>query len=265
MSYTVNLMNDLWYGPKKEDHVIDYLKDTLTKVSTEKDCVLLINEIMKLGDFSIKRLLVQLLNTSQEENVLNLAIRLFCSTVTHEELLDSNNFKFLSDASEESISTFSSCALDTLSYQVVPYLLVLLDEWDDTNVELVIRNSLDIMLSYSDVMDESASSEDIGEFYINFLQNIDVHQYYYFGELAYPGDLAKELVQQSVVSLRTNKILGMNMIPTLLSTWSGLRCPVEYTTLVDDDSYKKVINYVNTLSEMNWNIGKKYFYAKEVN
>lgn len=85
---SINLMNDIWYGPKRNPGEIDKLRELLTKISTEKDCILLINELLKVGDFSVKELLVQLLNSSKEDNVLNLSIRLFCSIATHDDLLD---------------------------------------------------------------------------------------------------------------------------------------------------------------------------------
>lgn len=114
--------------------------------------MLIINELLKVGDFSVKKLLIQLLNSTNEENVLNLSVRLFCSILTHEDLLESDNFKFLYSASENIISTFTSCSVDTMSYHVIPYLLVLLEDWEDTDVEEDIRNTLEILLSYRKVI-----------------------------------------------------------------------------------------------------------------
>ncbi|MBY0595218.1 hypothetical protein K4569_01810 [Bacillus bingmayongensis] len=161
MGISKNLMNDIWYGPKRNPSEIDNLRELLTKISTEKNCILLINELLKVGDFSVKELLVQLLNSTKEENVLNLSIRLFCSIATHDDLLGIKKMNFLSGASENSVATFASCAIDTMSYQVIPYLLALLEEWEDTEVEDGIRNSLEVVLNYSEVCGENAAVDDI--------------------------------------------------------------------------------------------------------
>lgn len=56
------------------------LKTNLESISDEKECILLIAEILKKGDFSVKPLLIELMNQTKDESVLNLCIRLFCST-----------------------------------------------------------------------------------------------------------------------------------------------------------------------------------------
>ncbi|MNI90264.1 hypothetical protein D3C73_1477660 [compost metagenome] len=60
--------------------------------------------------------------------MLNLCIRLFCSVASHEDLLKRENLLFLSDLSEINANTFAASALYTLSYDVVPYLLAMLEE-----------------------------------------------------------------------------------------------------------------------------------------
>lgn len=74
---------------------------------------------------------------------------------------------FLSGASENSVATFASCAIDTMSYQVIPYLLALLEEWEDTEVEDGIRNSLEILLNYSEVCGENAAVDDIEKYILS--------------------------------------------------------------------------------------------------
>ncbi|WP_026592351.1 Imm47 family immunity protein [Bacillus sp. UNC437CL72CviS29] len=261
MSKNLNLMNDIWYGDVLDENEIVKAKELLTQVTSEKDCVLLINELLKVGDFSVKKLLIELLNFTDEENVLNLCIRLFCSIATHKDLLEVNNFNFLSDASEDTVWTFASGSLDVMSYNVIPFLLALLEEWEDTNVGEVIRNSLEIYLKYERLLGENASVEEIGEHYIKVNEEINPKDYYYFRKLVFPGDLAKELIEVAIISLNTGKVLGIDMSPTLLSTWSGIKCPVSYKDVVDETKYQKIIAYVKTLSDMEWQAGRKYFYG----
>lgn len=256
-----NLMISIWYGEKRTIQDIDSLKMALTKVTTEKECILLINELFKLGDFSAKGLLIQLLNTAQEENVLNLCIRLFCSVVTHDDLLKNENFLFLSNVSDDNANTFASCAPDTLSYEVIPYLLALLEEWEDIYVEQTIRDSLDIMLGYYKVLGENVSVDEIGQFYLNHLKEINPKKYYYRQELVFPGNLAKRLIEKAILTVKTNSSIEMEIIPCLLSVWSGKKCPVEYDTVITDEKVKEVFSYVDSLSRMDWKKGSKYFYS----
>ncbi|OAB35030.1 hypothetical protein PGLA_22665 [Paenibacillus glacialis] len=70
--------------------------------------------------------------------------------------------------------------LYTLSYDAIPYLLAMLEEWEDTNVEDTIRNSLDIMLNYSDTLDEKATVDEIGSLYLDYIKGINNEKYYYY-------------------------------------------------------------------------------------
>ena len=48
---------------------------------------------IKKGDFSVKPLLIELMNQTKDESVLNLCIRLFCSVCTNEDLRDVSNLR----------------------------------------------------------------------------------------------------------------------------------------------------------------------------
>lgn len=56
----------------------------------------------------------------------------------------------------------------------------------------------------------------------------------------------------------------MGIIPSLLSIWSGVKCPVEYDTVINDNKLKETISYIDKLSKMDWQTGVKYFYANPV-
>ena len=47
-----------------------------------RENVLLIAETLKKGDFTVKNLLIDLMNQTKDEAVLNICIRLFCSVCT---------------------------------------------------------------------------------------------------------------------------------------------------------------------------------------
>lgn len=264
LSSETNLVIGIWYGSVKNNDNITLLKNNFTDITSEEDCVLSVMEILKSGDFTIKNILIDLMNNTKNEEVLNLCIRLFCSVANHEDLLNNNNLKFLSDVSDFNANTFASCAPTTLSYDVVPYLLVMLEEWEDTYVEQTIRDSLDTILGYTKYLSEEANVEEIGQLYLGQIKDLDADKYYYNQQLVFPGDLAKKLIEKSFVSLKTESKLKMGIIPSLLSIWSGIKCPVEYNTIIDNNKIKELMNFIDKISKMDWQIGDKYFYAKKV-
>jgi len=253
-----NMVRDIWYGDIPNDR-IENLKSKLKDVTTEKESFLLINKLLKLGDFSVKGLLIQLMNSTQDEVILNLCTRLFCSIATHDDLLDTNNLKFLSNASEDGVHTFVASAGETLSYNVVPYLLTLLEEWEDTFIEKSIRNTLALMLGINDDYYER-SIEELGEIYFELVKNSDDTKYYYHNDLAFPGDLVKKLIPRVMISLRDKKTFDMVTIPSILSIWSGIKSPVQYGAIITDEKYRGLMLYIDSLTKKEWKIGEKYFY-----
>lgn len=254
-----SMVKDIWYGEIPKG-TIQTVKSQLKNATTEEECFRLINELLKLGDFSVKELLVQLMNSTQDEVILNLCTRLFCSIAIHDDLLDTNKLRFLSNASEDGIHTFVASAEDTLSYNVIPYLLALLEEWEDTFVEETIRNTLTLMLGVNDDYYE-LSIKELGEIYLESIKNNDTTKYYYHNNLAFPGNLVKELIPRVMISLREKNVFDMITIPSILSIWSGIKCPVQYGMVIDDQKYRELISYIDLLTKKEWKIGKKYFYG----
>ncbi|PGZ74934.1 hypothetical protein COE49_07730 [Bacillus sp. AFS029637] len=253
---------DIWYG-EVSNHTIETLKSNLRDSATEKESFILINELLKLGDFSVKGLLIELMNSTRDELVLHLCTRLFCSVATHDDLLETNNLKFLSSASEDGVHNFVVSAGETLSYHVVPYLLALLEEWEDTFVEKAIRNELSWMLGIEDEYYE-VSLEEFNEAYSGFIENNDTQEYYYHNRLSFPGDLAKKLVPEVMSSLRDRTTYNVVTIPSVLSIWSGSKCPIQYDTIITNEKNRELMSYIDVLTKKEWKIGKKYFYGHVV-
>ncbi len=63
------LLPGIWYG-KVNQMSLDELKGSLLSVQEERERILLIVEIMKKGDFSVKNLLVDLMNQTKDKTVL---------------------------------------------------------------------------------------------------------------------------------------------------------------------------------------------------
>ncbi len=181
-----NIMNRIWYGNRPIESISD-IKKRVLNAKTEKEVLLNVIELFKAGDFSQKQLLIQLMNHTNDEQILNLCIRIFCSIATHEDIRNSNNLTFLALASEYAVDTFSSAAITSLSMEVIPYLLVLLEEWDEiTDTSMIIRDSIDFFINYQDVIGEEVSVDEIGEFYLNYIKKCDVEKYYFYQIPAFP-------------------------------------------------------------------------------
>lgn len=48
---------------------LEELKTNLESITDEKECILLFAEILKKGDFSVKSLLIELMNQTKDESV----------------------------------------------------------------------------------------------------------------------------------------------------------------------------------------------------
>lgn len=256
-----NIMSRIWYGNRPIESISDIKKKVLN-AKTEKEVLLNVIELFKAGDFSQKQLLIQLMNHTNDEQILNLCIRIFCSIATHEDIRNSNNLTFLALASEYAVDTFSSAAITSLSMEVIPYLLVLLEEWDEiTDTSMIIRDSIDFYINYQDIIGEEASIDEIGEFYLNQTKDCDMEKYYCYQSPTFPGDLTKKLFERVIRAANHEEALKMELIPSLLSIWTGEKVPADYHTIIRNDNYKDFVTYIDAISKRSWERGQKYFYG----
>ena len=229
------------------------LKTNLESISDEKECILLIAEILKKGDFSVKPLLIELMNQTKDESVLNLCIRLFCSVCTNEDLRHVSNLRCLSDVSEFAIFTFVTGAVDTMSYEVVPYLLALWDEWEDSDS--------DIEYAIQDALDDY--------FYDQKLWSLVSEQkepdtYYYKGSPVFPGMFAKEIMTSLYTGIQVEGKFHKYLQSALLSTFTGKRVPVKVNETISRKDIDNMIDYIEDVSKRDWVEGRKYFYGFEI-
>ncbi len=261
MKETGNLMNSIWFGekstlPKSE------IKENILKSDTEPAILFNLIELYKLGDFTQKPLLIQLMNQTKDEDVLNLCIRVFLAVATHDDLRDSNNLRFLSEGTEKTINTFSSAAVTSLSLGVIPYLLALLEEWDDIDdTVIIIKDAIDFYLNFEEEIGEEASVDDIGDFYVNYCNEINREDYYFQQSLVFPGVLTKRLAHRVISAVNNEEPLRLQLIPSLLSIYTGEKVPGDYKTIISENNYQDFMDYINTLSMKKWETGQKYFYG----
>ncbi|MBU3157995.1 immunity 47 family protein [Clostridium estertheticum] len=251
-----------WYGNAQKGIDTKQLWNKLGMTTNEVDKFLIIIELLKLGDFSAKKDLIIMMNESKDVEIRKFTSMLFCSIANHSDVHSIE--KFLATGCEDEICAFTTYSYQLLSFKIVPYLLALLEEWDDTYVEQIIRDALSYILDYERFLPEECTVDEIGELYLKIIQNSEEGRYYYKANLVFPGDLTKKLIEASAISRKNNKSLLLSTIPNLLSIWSGIECPVEYNTVVDDDGMRKVFDYVKQISKMNWEKGCKYFYGYKI-
>ncbi|TQR19174.1 Imm47 family immunity protein [Psychrobacillus vulpis] len=262
MSGTENLMNSIWFGEKSTLSQSE-IKENILKAVTETEVLFNLIELYKIGDITQKPLLIQLMNQTKDEAVLNLCIRVFLAVATHDDLRDSNNLRFLSEGTEETINTFASAAITSLSLHTIPYLLALLEEWDEiSDTALIIKDSIGFFINLEEQNGEEATVDEIGDFYFKYCDENDTESYYFQQNLAFPGYLAKKIIQRVMIAANNEEPLSMELIPSLLSIWTGEKVPGEYNTIISGGNYQGFIDYINGLSTKNWEKGKKIFTDK---
>lgn len=257
-------MNSIWFGDRPTLSKSEIKAEVLNSI-TEKDILFNLIELFKIGDYSQKSLLIQLMERTTDQSILNLCIRVFLTIATHDDLRDSNNLRMLGEATEETVSTFASAATTSLSLEVIPYLLALLEEWEEINdIAIIIRDSIDFFINFEEQIGRDATINEVGNFYVNYCKEKDTKKYYFGQHLAFPGDLAKRIIQRVMIAANKEESFKMELIPSLLSIWTGEKVPADYNTIIDRSNYKSFIDYVDGISLKEWEIGQKYFYGYEL-
>jgi len=252
----------VWYGKpwRQEDH--DELLSVLDSEVEEKVRVHALCELLKLGEFSVKPQLVEILTRSNNRDIRSFACRLLCSVAEHNDI--SCFADFLSSADEPDVKTFVIFSADTLSLQTLPYLLGLLEEWQGTELGESIKHSMQLLFPVSERPVAELSLSDFGAAYEGLAGQVSLETYYLYGKPVFPGALTQELISMSATARREKRGLMLTDVPTLLSVWSGMECPVDYATIVDDQAFGLVLDYVKQIAAMSWEMGRKYFYGRSV-
>lgn len=259
------LLTGIDFGPVSSSS-LENLKNDLLFLSDEKDCVLLIAEILKKGDFSVKPLLIELMNQTKDESVLNLCIRLFCSICSNEDLRDISNLRFLSDTSEFAIFTFVTGAVETMSYEVIPYLLALWDKWEDTNsdIENAIKDALDYYFYDQELLTDESTKEEVEELWTLVHDHREPDTYYYKGYPVFPGMFAKEIMTSLYTGIQVEGKFHTYLQSALLSIYTGKRVPVKVNETISKKDIESMVEYIENVSKQEWIEGRKYFYGFEV-
>jgi hypothetical protein len=189
------------------------------------------------------------------------AIRLYCFAARHEDVA------FIGRLAErlehDEVETIAVTAPDTLSPEIIPYLLVLLEPYEGTEIEKDILSSLNMLLPFG-YDGGPVSLSELRDRFAGFAKKFGAGRYYFKGVPAFPGAWTKELIEVAAHARHNKTKFSLVHVPTLLSVFSGERCPVFYGDVVDNESFQKVLDYTKLLAGKSWDPGMKYFYHHPV-
>ncbi|OTG82533.1 hypothetical protein B9T31_14670 [Acinetobacter sp. ANC 4558] len=256
----------IWFGPK-------LTVDQSLNMTYLNDDTRLLSEIcldLKSGHFHRKKDLMNFMLNSNNFLLKKQAIRLYCHVAVHSDIPFLS--EFLTTAEYDEVSLFIMCTPDLLSYNVIPLLFALLEEYEDTLLEEQILHTIDYIFPfgyYSEefgyYLGEKVDIDELEKEFYEFFNKQNKNLYYYDGKLAFIGNLTQELFPLVVQSLQKKEDFLDTTISSLLSIWSGEKCPVSYGQLISEREYNLVIDYIQDIAKRKWEPGSKYFYGYKVN
>jgi hypothetical protein len=220
----------------------------------------LANEL-KNGHFEARAALETFILACADYQVRRQAIRLYCFAARHEDIA------FIGRLAErfehDEVETIAVTAPDTLSPEIIPYLLALLELYEGTAIEEGILSSIDMLFPFG-YDGGPVSLSTLRDRFAGLAQKLEASRYYLKGVPAFPGTWTKELIEVAAHARHNKTKFPLVHVPTLLSVFSGERCPVFYGDVVDNDTFQKVLDYTKVLAGMTWDPGMKYFYRHPV-
>lgn len=248
-----SILNDFWFKPidtyeitenEENDKMIGYIKE------------------FQQGEFQRKAEFVDFFLNASDDNILVIGMRLFMAIASHEdfELLE----EFLSEGEEDELYTFLAFVEESLSLQVIPYLLALYETWEDTEVGDDIAMHICNMLGVTYHEEETYDVEQLGNIFVEFSNNHDLNQYYYDGELFYTGEMTKKIIQIAMECHNSEMEFYTDELSSILSNTCGKECPVAYGITVNDSKIKEILDYVSDVSKFACGKGEKYFYGNKI-
>ena len=252
-----DLIKGIWFGEREES-----LYDECN--STEQNKLLNYLKEFKQGDFSKKLEFFDFFTQSTDSKVYNLGIRIFLYIANHQDF--SYIQPFLAECDEKEIRIFLAFVEESLSYQSIPYLLALMDEWEETDVGEEVAQVINDMICDNDDDVECGidSMVELGNKFIEFSEKNDLSRYYYSGEEFFVGDLTKTLITDVFICKSQNKPFYYSQISSILSNSTGILCPIANKTVIDDKKIRELMEYVEKVASLNLERGCKYFYGIKI-
>lgn len=253
-----DLIKGIWFGESEES-----LYDESNSVEQNKLLDYYLKEF-KQGDFSKKLEFIDFFTQTGDSKVYNLGIRIFLSIAKHEDF--SYIQEFLLECDEEELRIFLAFVEESLSYQSIPYLLALMDVWEETYVGEEIAQVISDMIydNNDDVEYGVYSVVELENKFIEFSEMNDLNRYYYSGEEFFVGDLTKTLISDAFICKSNRKPFYYSQISSILSNSTGILCPISTGTIIDEKKINELMEYVEKVAGLKLEKGCKYFYGIQI-
>ncbi|MEI7026051.1 Imm47 family immunity protein [Paenibacillus sp. y28] len=231
-----------------------------------EDRLLAAVDLVKRGEFEARQELAQLMLHSPVQALRELGCLIFCCAARHEDIPLWGQYvtRLIEAGNQEELKRALSCASYTLSPQVVPYLLAVLESWEDEELEERVRVVLDLLFPYRSFLAEETTVEDILSAFEAEFDVLESPLYFYEGEPVFPGVWTKELLARAMQARYDKEPLYMTYVPTLLSLWTGTDCPAYDSDPIDDATIERLYEYVKQMTGQRWERGTKYFFGRPV-
>lgn len=210
------------------------------------------------GDFSAKREFIDFFLNTSDWNIYVLGVRLFMAICSHTDL--ERLTMFLNNCDEEQLRVFLAFIPEALTVQVVPLLLAVYEDWEETYIGQDIARCICEMLGAEYHDDTHYDVNELGNLFISFSKENDLSLYYYRGRVYFAGDITKKIISMAVYCRSKSKNFLGDQMPSILSNGTGIECPVHYNTEINSDTISQLYGYVNTIIQEQQLRGKKYFY-----
>jgi hypothetical protein len=245
-----------WFGPRSGTADAPESGSSSDRVKLHQLC----NEL-KNGHFEARAALETFILECADYQVRRQAIRLYCFAARHADIA------FIGRLAErlehDEVETIAVTAPDTLSPEIIPYLLALLEPYEGTAIEKSILSSIDMLFPFG-YDDGQVNLPRLRDHFAGLAHKLEAGRYYFKGVPAFPGTWTKELIEVAALARHKKTRFPLVHVPTLLSVFSGEWCPVFYGDVVDDGTFQKVLDYAKVLAGMTWDPGMKYFYHHPV-
>ena len=213
------------------------------------------------GNFQGKKEFVNLFIKSDDKSVLSNGFQTFMAISTHEDFELLNDF--FASGDEERLWVFLAYVKESLSLQMIPYLLALLETWEDTDIGIRIHQIIIEMTGK--YCDEEISDPDVcGSAFIDFSKNNDLQKYYFKGQVVNYGSMTKELITIAMSCMNTNRPFYGGILTEILSNSFGITSPINDREMVTNEKVAQIFEFVKKIAEINPEAGVKYYYGHKI-
>ena len=215
----------------------------------------------KSGNFQNKNEFVNCLLNCSDKSEFSKGFETFMAVSTHKDFELLNDF--LAAAGEDHLWVFLAYVKESLSLQAIPYLLALLEMWEDTDIGIRIHQIIMEMIGkYCD--EEISDVEACGNEFIEFSKTNDLQKYYFKGQVVNYGSMTKELITIAMGCMSKNRPFHGVILTEILSNSFGIECPISDREMVTNEKVSQIFEFVKKIAEINPEPGAKYYYGHKL-